>query len=73
MTEHCGRGFLRENGEIKMATKTQKESAVRILMRAIQSVEAAQNTASVQACEVDQSRINEAKDLIYRCVQDIER
>jgi hypothetical protein len=54
-------------------TKQQRERAARALMRAIHVVEAAQNTASVRACNVDQARINSAKDTIYSVVQQIER
>jgi putative NADPH-quinone reductase len=55
-----------------MATKKQRETAIRVLMRALHEVERAQNMAAVRACNVDQSSINSAKDDIYRVVQKIE-
>lgn len=54
-------------------TKKQRETAARILMRAIHRIEAAQHSKSVIACGVDQSDINQAKDKIYNAVQKIER
>lgn len=56
-----------------MATERQKQAAVKVLMRAIHAVEAAQHSASVRACNIDQSAINSAKDQIYSVVQKIER
>ena len=55
-----------------MATQAQKEAAIRVLMRAIHTVEAAQSRACVRACKVDQSPINEAKDKIYDVVRAVE-
>ena len=55
-----------------MATDRQKEIAANKLMRAIHTIEAAQNSKEVRACNIDQSRINEAKDRIYDQVKNIE-
>ena len=55
-----------------VATKHQKQQAVRALLRAIIHIERAQNAPCVCACDIDQSAINSAKDIIYKQVQELE-